>query len=62
MIDLLRYFLGEFSDAKSFVERSYWKESSVEDNAFALKTKRNQVAMLHSSRHNGSTNSVWISI
>lgn len=50
MIDLLRYFLGEFSEVKSFVERAYWKESSVEDNAFALlKTDKDQVAMLHSS-------------
>jgi predicted dehydrogenase len=50
MIDLLRYFLGEFTEVKSFVERSYWKESEVEDNAFALlKTAKNQVAMLHSS-------------
>jgi len=50
MIDLLRYFLGEFSEVKSFVERAYWKDSSVEDNAFALlKTGKNQVAMLHSS-------------
>jgi len=50
MLDLLRYFMGEFSDVKSFVERSFWKASSVEDNAFALlRTKRGQVAMLHSS-------------
>lgn len=50
MIDLLRYFLGEFNEVKSFVERSYWKDSKVEDNAFALlKTRKNQVAMLHSS-------------
>lgn len=50
MLDLLRFFLGEFSDVKSFVERAFWKESPVEDNAFALlRTKKDQVAMLHSS-------------
>lgn len=50
MLDLLRFFLGEFVDVKSFVERSFWKQSPIEDNAFALlRTKKEQVAMLHSS-------------
>lgn len=50
MLDLLRFFLGEFVNVKSFVERSYWKQSPIEDNAFALlRTKNEQVAMLHSS-------------
>lgn len=50
MLDLIRYFMGEFVEIKSFVENSYWKESNLEDNAFALlRTAEGQVAMLHSS-------------
>jgi len=49
MVDLFRYFCGEFEEAKSFITKSYWNVS-VEDNAFALlKNKQGQVAMLHSS-------------
>lgn len=50
MLDLIRYFMGEFVEIKSFVENSYWRESDLEDNAFALlRTADGQVAMLHSS-------------
>ena len=50
MLDLLRYFLGEFIEIKSFVENCYWNAPGLEDNAFALlKTVKGQVAMLHSS-------------
>lgn len=50
MLDLLRYFLGDFSEIKSFVENCYWKNINLEDNAFALmKTTEGKVAMLHSS-------------
>lgn len=50
MLDLLRYFIGDFTEVKSFVENSYWKNSALEDNAFALlRTDDNKVAMLHSS-------------
>ena len=50
MVDLLRYFLGDFTEIKSFVENCYWNNISLEDNAFALlKTNDGKVAMLHSS-------------
>lgn len=49
MIDLFRYFCGDFSDIKSFVTRSFW-QIDLEDNAFALlRNDKNQVAMIHSS-------------
>lgn len=50
MVDLLRYFLGDFKEIKSFVEKCYWSNIPFEDNAFALmKTQAGKVAMLHSS-------------
>lgn len=50
MLDLLRYFMGDFKEIKSFVENSYWKDTELEDNAFALmKTGNGKVAMMHSS-------------
>jgi predicted dehydrogenase len=49
MLDLFRYFMGDFSEIKSFVKTAYW-DIDVEDNAFALmRTRNNQVALLHSS-------------
>ena len=49
MLDLFRYFLGNFSEIKSFVNTSYW-DIDVEDNAFALmRNENNQVAFIHSS-------------
>ena len=49
MLDLLRYFCGEFEDIQSFVTTSFW-DIPVEDNAFAiLRNDKNQVALLHSS-------------
>lgn len=50
MIDLIRYFGGEFDEIKSFVSNSFWNYD-VEDNAFALmrSTNTGRVAMLHST-------------
>ena len=49
MLDLFRYFCGEFTEVQSVVTTSFW-DIPVEDNAFAiLRNQRNQVAMLHSS-------------
>jgi len=49
MLDLFRYFVGDFSEIKSFVNTSYW-QIDLEDNAFAImRTPDNQVAFLHSS-------------
>ncbi len=50
MLDLLLYFMGDFTDVKSIVQNCYWKNTDLEDNAFALlQTREGKVAMLHSS-------------
>lgn len=49
MVDLMRFFAGEYEDIYSFVSNSFWKYD-VEDNAYALmKTKSGIVSVLHSS-------------
>jgi predicted dehydrogenase len=49
MLDLFRFFCGDFPEIKSMVETSFWK-IPVEDNAFAiLRNEAGQVAMIHSS-------------
>jgi len=51
MIDLFRYFCGDFDEVKSYINRSYWRNIDVEDNVFALlrNSRNDRVAMLHSS-------------
>ncbi len=49
MVDLIRLFVGDFEEVKSYVSNDYWKHD-VEDNAFALmKDRKGRIAMLHSS-------------
>ena len=49
MVDLMRYFAGEFIDVHSFVSNSHWGYD-VEDNAYALmRTADGVVGMLNSS-------------
>jgi len=49
MLDLIRFFCGEFEEVKSFITNDFWKHD-IEDNAFAImKNKRGLVASLHSS-------------
>lgn len=49
MLDLFRFFCGDFDEVKSFVTSSYWN-INVEDNVFAIfRNKKNQTAMIHSS-------------
>jgi predicted dehydrogenase len=49
MLDLFRYFCGDFGEVKSMVATSFWP-IGVEDNAFALlRNHRGQIAMIHSS-------------
>jgi predicted dehydrogenase len=49
MLDLFRYFCGDFEHIKCFVNNSYWN-FNVEDNAMViLGNDRGQTAMLHSS-------------
>lgn len=50
MLDLFLMFAGEFGKVQSIVERKFWIEAPVEDNAFALmKSKSGIVASFHSS-------------
>lgn len=50
MLDLLRYFVGDFVEVNGFTDNLVWKESVGEDTAFAtMKTESGQVATLHSS-------------
>lgn len=49
MVDLLRYFLGDFAEVKSMCATSFW-DTPVEDNAFALfRTETGRIGSLHSS-------------
>jgi predicted dehydrogenase len=49
LIDLSRWFLGEFQDVQGFAHTYYWK-MPVEDNGFLLlKNSKQQVAFLHAS-------------
>jgi len=49
MVDLMRLFVGEFTEIHSFIENSHWNYD-VEDNAYALmRTESGKVAMLNSS-------------
>lgn len=50
MLDLLRYFVGDFVEINGFTDNLVWKESIGEDTAFAtMKTREGKVATIHSS-------------
>lgn len=49
LIDLSRWFLGDFVEVRGFIDTYFWK-MPVEDNGFlALRTERGQMAWLHAS-------------
>ena len=49
MVDLIRYFSGDFDEVYSFISNKYWKYD-VEDNAYAImRTADGIVAVLQSS-------------
>ena len=49
MLDMFRYFCGDFEEVKSFVSNNYWGHD-VEDNAYAImRDKKGRVALIHSS-------------
>ncbi len=49
LIDLSRWFLGEFTEVQGFAHTYYW-DMPVDDNGFLLlKTTKRQVAFLHAS-------------
>ncbi len=50
IVDLLRYFVGDFVDIISTVDNLVWKGMAAEDSAFAImKTSDGKIASLHSS-------------
>lgn len=56
MIDMARWFMGDFKDINGFAENMFWG-GDVEDNGFALlRTKKGQVAQIHVSW----TNWEWV--
>ena len=49
MLDIMRFFCGEFKEIKSLVSNNYWKHD-VEDNAYVImRSYKNIVAMVHST-------------
>ena len=49
MLDLFRYFCGDFNEIKGLLSKMFWN-TDIEDNAFILlRNISGQVAMLHSS-------------
>jgi predicted dehydrogenase len=49
MLDMFRYFCGDFEEVKSFISNKYWGHD-VEDNAYAImRDKKGRVALIHSS-------------
>ena len=49
LLDLIRFFAGDFTRFKSFISKSFWNYD-VEDNAFALmKSKKGIIASIHST-------------
>tara|TARA_B100001559_G_C16429896_1_gene589320 strand:- start:32 stop:1039 length:1008 start_codon:yes stop_codon:yes gene_type:complete len=49
MLDIMRFFCGEFKEIKSLVSNNYWKHK-VEDNAYIImRSPKNIVAMVHST-------------
>lgn len=50
MLDLMYYFMGEFTEIQSSVDQLVWKDMPTEDSAFSiLRTSDGKVASLHSS-------------
>ena len=49
MLDMIRYYAGEFIEYKSYISNDYWGHN-VEDNAYALmKSENGCIAMIHST-------------
>jgi predicted dehydrogenase len=50
LLDLCRWFLGDFAEVFGFVATRFWDIAPLEDNAFALlRTGQGQIASLHAS-------------
>lgn len=50
LLDLFRWFLGEFKEGAAFCQNMFWDKTKLEDNAFCiLKTREWKVAQMHVS-------------
>lgn len=50
LLDLFRWFLGEFKEGAAFCENMFWHKTKLEDNAFcALRTREGKVAQMQVS-------------
>jgi len=50
VLDLARWFLGDFTEAFGFLQTGFWNIAPLEDNAFALlRTEKEKVASIHVS-------------
>lgn len=50
VLDLFRWFAGDFTQAVAFTSTAFWEIAPIEDNAFALlRTSKGQIASLHVS-------------
>lgn len=50
VIDLSRWFLGDFTEVTGYLQTGYWDIKPLEDNAFCLlRTEKGQVASIHVS-------------
>lgn len=50
LLDLCRYFMGEYDEAYGSLSTDYWDIAPLEDNAFiTLRTQQGQIAQLHTS-------------
>lgn len=50
LLDLFRWFLGEFKEGSAFCENMFWNKSKLDDNAFCLlRTSDGKVAQMHAS-------------
>lgn len=50
IVDLCRWFMGDFSQVSGMLSTWFWKVAPLEDNAFALlRTSKGQIALLHTS-------------
>ena len=47
VIDLTRWFLGDFTEVNGFLQTGYWNIAPLEDNAFCLlRNEKGQVASI----------------
>ena len=50
VLDLARWYLGDFTEVSGFIQTAFWDIAPLEDNAFALlRTRKEKVASIHAS-------------